>query len=178
MRKGPIEQDLLVESIDKSGNGVAFLAEKKVLIRNALAGELATARLLKRKRGIRFADGIRIQNPAANRRDSSCKSFPRCGGCGLHHMTTSFQMEFKKKLLADALKSFGVTPDHWMESVVAGRLGYRRKARLGVRHVGSEVLVGFRESFSNRVARIGECLTLDPRAVSYTHLTLPTIYSV
>ena len=33
-------------------------------------------------------------------------------------MTTSFQMEFKKKLLADALKSFGVTPDHWMESVV------------------------------------------------------------
>ena len=78
-------------------------------------------------------------------------------------MTTSFQMEFKKELLADALKSFGVTPDHWMESVVAGRLGYRRKARLGVRHVGSEVLVGFRESFSNRVARIEECLTLDPR---------------
>ena len=75
MRKGPIEQDLLVESIDKSGNGVAFLAEKKVLIRNALAGELATARLLKRKRGIRFADGIRIQNPAANRRDPSCKNF-------------------------------------------------------------------------------------------------------
>ena len=78
-------------------------------------------------------------------------------------MTTSFQMEFKKKLLADALKSFGVTPDHWMESVVAGRLGYRRKARLGVRSVGSEVLVGFRESFSNRVARVQECLTLDPR---------------
>ena len=164
MKKGPIEQDLLVESLDKSGDGVAFLAEKKVLIRNALAGELATARILKRKRGIRFADGIRIQNPAAIRRDSSCKIFPRCGGCGLHHMTTSFQMEFKKKLLADALKSFGVSPDHWMEPVAAGRLGYRRKARLGVRHVGSEVLVGFRESFSNRVARIEDCLTLDPRA--------------
>ena len=65
LKKGPIEQDLLVESLDKSGNGVGFLAEKKVLIRNALAGELATARILKRKRGIRFADGIRIQNPAA-----------------------------------------------------------------------------------------------------------------
>ena len=164
LKKGPIEQDLLVESLDKSGNGVGFLAEKKVLIRNALAGELATARILKRKRGIRFADGIRIQNPAAIRRDSSCKSFPRCGGCGLHHMTTSFQMEFKKKLLADALKSFGVSPHHWMESVASGCLGYRRKARLGVRYVGSEVLVGFRESFSNRVARVEECLTLDPRA--------------
>ena len=105
MKKGPIEQDLLVESLDKSGNGVGYLAEKKVLIRNALVGELATARILKRKGGIRFADGIRIQNPAAIRRDSSCKSFPRCGGCGLHHMTTSFQMEFKKELLADALKS-------------------------------------------------------------------------
>ena len=164
MKKGPIEQDLLVESLDKSGNGVGFLAEKKVLIRNALAGELATARILKRKRGIRFAEGIRIQNPAAIRKDSPCKSFPRCGGCGLHHMTTSFQMEFKKKLLADALKSFGVSPHHWMESVASGCLGYRRKARLGVRYVGSEVLVGFRESFSNRVARIEECLTLDPRA--------------
>ncbi len=164
LKKDPIEQDLLVESLDKSGNGVGFLAEKKVLIRNALAGELATARILKRKRGIRFADGIRIQNPAAIRRDSSCQSFPRCGGCVLHHMTTSFQMEFKKKLLADALEGFGVSPRYWMESVASGCLGYRRKARLGVRYVGSEVLVGFRESFSNRVARVEECLTLDPRA--------------
>ncbi len=152
-----------MESLDKSGNGVAFLAEKKVLIRNALAGELATARILKRKKGIRFADGVRIQNPAAIRRDSSCKSFPRCGGCGLHHMKSSFQLELKEKLLADALKSSGLCADHWMESVVAGRLAYRRKARLGVRSLGPEVLVGFRESFSNRVARIEECLTLDPR---------------
>ena len=79
-------------------------------------------------------------------------------------MTTSFQMEFKKELLADALKNYGVPPHHWMESVASGCLGYRRKARLGVRCVGSEVLVGFRESFSNRVARVEECLTLDPRA--------------
>ena len=163
LKKDPIEKDLLVESLDKSGNGVAFLAEKKVLIRNAMAGELATARILKRKRGIRFADGIRIQNPAATRKDSSCKSFPRCGGCGLHHMTAPFQIDFKKKLLADALKSSGVSPDHWMAPVSVGHLGYRRKARLGVRCVGSEVLVGFRESFSNRVVRIEECLTLDPR---------------
>jgi 23S rRNA (uracil1939-C5)-methyltransferase len=42
------------------------------------------------------------------------------------------------------------------------RLGYRRKARMGVRVVGESVLVGFRESFSNRVARIDACLTLTP----------------
>ena len=53
---------------------LSFLAEKS-FDSECLAGELATARLLKRKRGIRFADGIRIQNPAANRRDSSCKAF-------------------------------------------------------------------------------------------------------
>ena len=78
-------------------------------------------------------------------------------------MTTLFKWSLRK-VARGCSKKLGVSPHHWMESVASGCLGYRRKARLGVRYVGSEVLVGFRESFSNRVARVEECLTLDPRA--------------
>jgi tRNA/tmRNA/rRNA uracil-C5-methylase (TrmA/RlmC/RlmD family) len=50
--------------------------------------------------------------------------------------------------------------------VIAPTLGprfhYRTKARFGVRVVGGRVLIGFRESFSNRVARMSGCLNLTP----------------
>ena len=51
-------------------------------------------------------------------------------------------------------------PARWRQPSAQVRSGYRRKARMGVRVVGENVLVGFRESFSNRVARIDHCLTL------------------
>ena len=49
-----------------------------------------------------------------------------------------------------------VTGDDW---------GYRRKARLSVKHVPKKggVLVGFREADSPYVAQISSCVVLDPR---------------
>ena len=73
------------------------------------------------------------------------------------------QLVHKQKQLADQLVAQGIAPNSWREPVALLRLGYRRKARMGVRVVGESVLVGFRESFSNRVARIDACLTLTPQ---------------
>ena len=77
-------------------------------------------------------------------------------------MSADAQLEHKQRQLAEQLKLQQIGVVSWRAPVSLLRLGYRRKARLGVRVVGDQVLVGFRESFSNRVARLDACLTLTP----------------
>tara|TARA_B100000242_G_scaffold290839_1_gene262978 strand:+ start:444 stop:1511 length:1068 start_codon:yes stop_codon:yes gene_type:complete len=77
-------------------------------------------------------------------------------------MSADAQLEHKQRQLAEQLKLQQIEPVSWRAPVSLLRLGYRRKARLGVRVVGDQVLVGFRESFSNRIARLDACLTLTP----------------
>lgn len=162
----PSEVTVDVTGLTAEGLGQAAVDGRALQIRNALPGEQVTARILKRRKGIRFAEcaaGLPIENPHPDRRPSACGYFPRCGGCNLHHLAYPAQLALKQQQLADALTAQQVTPRAWSTAQSITRLGYRRKARLGVRQVGEQVLVGFRESFSNRVAKLDACMTLTAR---------------
>lgn len=162
MPKQPTEIDVEISTLSEQGSGGGMHNERPVWVRNALPGETVRARILKRRGGQRFADGQPLENVSTDRVPSPCRYFPRCGGCATHHMAPAAQLAHKQKLLADQLAVQGIEPHSWRDPVALPRLGYRRKARMGVRVVGESVLVGFRESFSNRVARIDACLTLTP----------------
>ena len=161
----PREVVLRIDALDESGLGCSIINDRPALVRNALPGEQVTARILRKRKGVRFADGVDV-DPAsahADRVDSFCSAFPRCGGCVMHHLRAEAQLDHKQAVLAGALQRSGVVPVAWVKPVSVQRLGYRRKARLGVRKVGGQILVGFRESFSNRVARLGGCPILTPQ---------------
>ena len=162
MPKQPTEIEIEISTLSEQGSGGGTHNERPVWVRNALPGETVRARILKRRGGQRFADGQPLDHVSSDRVPSPCRYFPRCGGCATHHMAPAAQLRHKQGQLADQLAAQGIEPQRWREPVVLLRLGYRRKARLGVRVVGESVLVGFRESFSNRVARIDACLTLTP----------------
>ena len=162
MSKQPTEIELSISRLSDQGLGGGEHNERPVWVRNALPGEVAKARILKRRGGQRFADGHPIDKLSADRVSSPCTYFPRCGGCATHHMSPNAQLAHKQQQLSDQLKLQQIEPLSWRTPVSLLRLGYRRKARLGVRVVGNQVLVGFRESFSNRVARLEACLTLTP----------------
>ena len=156
---------LPIVALGDDGLGHALHGVKPVRVRNALPGEQIQTRVLKRKRGQLLADGVALQSkPHAQRRVAACSAFPRCGGCAFHHLDYTAQLQMKAAGLRDALAKHKVDVQRWREPTTAGRLGYRRKARLGVRQVGDQVLVGFRESFSNRVARLEGCPVLTPEA--------------
>ncbi|MBT7334942.1 MAG: 23S rRNA (uracil(1939)-C(5))-methyltransferase [Gammaproteobacteria bacterium] len=162
MAKLPAEVTVDVSALDEAMLGIANLDGRALRVRNALPGETVQTRVLRRKKGIVYGDGVLVEHPHESRRASICPYFPRCGGCSMHHMDYPMQLELKQRQLAQALDSNAVVPRGWSAPQKAGRLGYRRKARLGVRMVGEQVLVGFRESFSNRVARMDSCATLTP----------------
>ena len=78
----------------------------------------------------------------------------------MQHLDYRQQVSSKQQLLLEELDCRGVRPEQLKAPVTGPRFNYRTKARLGVRVVGGQVLVGFRESFSSRVGRMDACLTL------------------
>lgn len=161
----PREVEVAIAGLSDEGLGEGMVNDRPILVRNALPGETVTARILRKRKGFRFADGITpdLADTHEHRIAPACGNFPRCGGCAMHHLDHTAQLAHKQGQLAQALTGHGVAVHDWSPPVSVVRLGYRRKARLGVRLVGDQVLVGFRESFSNRVARLLECPVLTPQ---------------
>ena len=162
MAKNPVEVEVAIETLAVDGLGGGGHQERPIWVRNALPGEVVSARIVKRRGGARYADGQLLGTAHPERIPSACQYFPRCGGCVLQHASGDYQLAHKQGALAASLKAQGVEAHCWRRPSSLVRLGYRTKARLGVRVVGGQVLVGFRESFSNRVAKLQSCQTLTP----------------
>jgi 23S rRNA (uracil1939-C5)-methyltransferase len=91
------------------------------------------------------ADGksIRVLKPAAERVTPQCPHFQTCGGCQYQMTSTQQQLDIKRSILADQLRSAGVSfpteiPAHGGEGY-----GYRNRIRLRLERVGEELRLGY-----------------------------------
>jgi 23S rRNA (uracil1939-C5)-methyltransferase len=159
-RRTPREIDVTVTALGEDGFARGCFESRDVRVRNALPGETVRVRVLKRRRGIWYGAAETPYESSPLRVTPVCEHFPRCGGCTLQHLSHAAQLEHKHGLLLDALAAVGALPRRSRAPVAGPLLHYRHRARLGLRVVGDELLAGFREGFSNRVARIQHCSTL------------------
>lgn len=152
--------------LDQDGRGVARVGGKVTFIRGALPGERVRYRLY--RQGKQADEGVltAVEQASAERVEPRCRHFGVCGGCSLQHLSSAGQVAFKQKQLLDALTRIGkVEPGTVAPPVTGDTWGYRRRARLSVKHVAKKggVLVGFREADSPYVAQLDSCVVLDPR---------------
>ena len=140
---------------------------KKVFVSFALPGESVEVKLTNSRASFEEGDAVAVTaNPNPERAVPPCPHFGVCGGCNLQHWQPDSQIAFKQSVLAEMLQHQAeVQPEHWLDPIIGDRLGYRTKARLGVRYVAKKqtALVGFRERSSNFLAELDECHILDPR---------------
>lgn len=167
----------VIHNLAHDGRGVAsygtddaHLPEKhgkKVFISFALPNETVSVKITNSKKGFEEGDAIGVlANPHPERQTPPCPHFGVCGGCSLQHWQADGQIAFKQSILAELLHHHaGVQPDNWLAPLVGDRLGYRTKARMGVRYVEKKgkALVGFRERASNFLADLTACHVLDER---------------
>lgn len=74
-------------------------------------------------------------------------------------------MEAKQRILGEHLTHIGkVQPEIWLDPIIGPTLGYRRRARLGVRSVSAKggMLIGFRERHKSFLVNLNTCLVLEP----------------
>ena len=156
-----------IETLSHDGRGIARIEGKTVFIDGALAGE--TVKFLYTKKHSKFDEGKTVElvsDSSADRIEAKCQHFGVCGGCSLMHMSAEAQLNLKQATLAEQLSHFGgLTPESWLEPLKGPLWGYRRKARLGVKHVPKKerVLVGFREKGTPYLAVLEQCEVLDQR---------------
>ncbi|QCR85540.1 23S rRNA (uracil(1939)-C(5))-methyltransferase RlmD [Moraxella osloensis] len=168
---------LTVTNLAHDGRGVASYGDqpdhhldkhgKKVFVSFALPNETVSVKITGSRKSMEEGDAaLVLANPNPERTTPPCPHFGVCGGCSLQHWQPDGQIQFKQSVLAELLEHQAhIQPENWLPPLVADRLGYRTKARMGVRYVEKKgtALVGFRERASNFLANLNECHVLDPR---------------
>jgi len=155
-----------VEKLGHDGRGIARNEGKVQFVSGALPGETVMAKMTGSRSKFDELRTLEVLLAAPGRQTPPCDFAAVCGGCSLQHMSADAQIAFKENTLKEHFVHFGgIEPERWVKPLRADTLGYRRKARLGVRFVAAResVLVGFREKSSHFLTDIDRCLVLDPR---------------
>jgi 23S rRNA (uracil1939-C5)-methyltransferase len=158
-----------IESLSHEGLGVAHVEGKATFIDGALPGETVHFRLNNRYKTYDVGKVLEVLEPSPDRVTPRCQYFGLCGGCSLQHLRSEAQLLAKEQILRDNLARIGkVQPESWLAPLAGPHWGYRRKARLGVRHVEKKggVIVGFREKRSSYITPLAACETLHPRVAA------------
>ena len=154
-----------IEDLSHDGRGVARVDGKTVFVADALPGERVLARLQRKHRHFDEASTEEILTASPDRVAPRCRHFGVCGGCVLQHLAPPAQIAAKQNVLAQNFTRIGhVEPARWLAPLTADVWGYRRRARLSVKHVPKKgkTLVGFRERDARFVADLAHCDVLDP----------------
>ncbi|WP_166269054.1 23S rRNA (uracil(1939)-C(5))-methyltransferase RlmD [Marinobacter caseinilyticus] len=155
-----------IEKLSHDGRGIAYRDGKIQFVDGALPGETVSAKVIGSRSKFDELRALEIHDAAPDRITPPCEFADLCGGCSLQHMSGDAQIQFKERTLQENFAHFGgIAPDHWEPPLRSSALGYRRKARLGVRFVPkrNSVLVGFREKRNTFLTDITRCDVMDPR---------------
>lgn len=157
-KKAPKIVDVDIVDMAEDGFAEGTAEGRQVRVKGALPGERVVVRIIKRRKGIWWG----IPESTAGGAVTACSAFHRCGGCAMQQLDAAAQLDHKQRLVLKALQAHGVQPERIVAPVYGPRLHYRRKARLGGRYLADkqEFLLGFRESFGSRVARLDTCPVL------------------
>lgn len=153
-----------IETLSHDGRGIARLDGKTVFISDALPGE--TVGFEYKRTSSRFDEGKAVEwhSTVPERVVPPCDHAELCGGCSLQHLSQAAQIAQKQQTLGEQLQHFGkLNPKRWLAPLTGPAIGYRSKARLGVRWVPQKglTLVGFREKASRYLAELHHCPVLE-----------------
>lgn len=152
-----------IESLSQDGRGVTHIDGKAIFIDGALTGETVQFEYTNKRRKYDEGNTVEVTEASDDRVEPKCEHFGLCGGCSIQHLSADAQIHYKQQSMLDSLKHIGkVEPESVFDPMTADSWGYRRKARLGVRHVRKKgrVLVGFREKRNSFLADIKQCEVL------------------
>ncbi|MEA1079417.1 23S rRNA (uracil(1939)-C(5))-methyltransferase RlmD [Marinobacter qingdaonensis] len=156
-----------IEKLSHDGRGIARQDGKTQFVDGALPGETVMAKMVGTRSKFDELRALDILESVPERQTPPCDFADLCGGCSLQHMSGDAQIRFKEDTLREHFAHFGgIEPEQWVAPMRSEQsLGYRRKARLGVRYVPAResVLVGFREKRNSFLTDIDQCVVLDPR---------------
>ena len=154
-----------IQKLSHEGRGIAYINGKITFLLGGLAGEKVEFKYLKQHRSFDEGQVTQVLEASPQRVTPPCPHFGVCGGCSLQHLQPEAQIKLKEAFLLEQLQHIsGTQPESVAPPLVGPSLGYRSKARLGVKYVAAKnkVLVGFREVNGRYITDMNSCSILDP----------------
>lgn len=162
--------ELKIEDIGSEGEGIGKYDGFTFFVKDATAGDVITARVLKLKKNYGFARVEKILIPSPDRVTPRCPVAKQCGGCQLQHLSYEKQLEYKHRKVRNCLERIGGIENPVMEPILGMEepYYYRNKAQfpVGVGKDGQPV-IGFYAGRTHSIidtehcyiqARVNACL--------------------
>ncbi len=107
----PVEINQIVEAdvigLAHEGEGVGRVEGFTLFIPGALPGERVKARVSEVKKQFGRAELLQVLVSSTDRVAPPCPIYEQCGGCQLQHMAYPAQLEWKRRMVVDALERIG-----------------------------------------------------------------------
>ncbi len=150
---------LAIVSLAHRGDGVADTPGGPVFVPYALPGETVTAERVPGHPGRRHL--LRVETQSPDRIAPFCPHFTICGGCAIQHWTEPRYREWKRGLVADALRQAGLGAP--LDGLIDAHGEGRRRVTLHARRGPGDVLnVGFAALRAHHIVGIDRCPVLAP----------------
>ncbi|HXW52349.1 MAG TPA: 23S rRNA (uracil(1939)-C(5))-methyltransferase RlmD [Candidatus Acidoferrales bacterium] len=161
------QETLVTDDLLQNGQGVARDGGLVVFVTGALPGERVRVAVDAMHPSYASAQAVEVIDASPDRVASVCPVFPRCGGCQTLHLRYGAQLEWKRRMVVDALERIGKLQGASVAPTVASEFldhtRYRNKVSLVAEQRRGNAAIGFYEARSHRIVPIERCPVLLPR---------------
>ncbi len=154
--------ELEIEDLAYGGMGVSRIGGYVVFVKDAIPGDRAKVRIVKRKGSYSQAAIEELIQPSKMRIEPPCPLHDGCGGCVWQNLPYEEQLKAKEEHIKDSLQRIGGHSDIPLESIVPspGQFRYRNKMdfSFGADENGKTVLGFHRPGRFDKIFSVPQCL--------------------
>ena len=148
-----------IEGYTSEGSGVCRIDGRAVFVPRTIQGEVWKVRIVKVTNTAVYGRAEEAVSLSAERVLPECKSFLRCGGCVLQHMSYDEELRFKLQKVNNALRRIGGQSIEAKSIIGSDEISrYRNKGIYAVRSVGGKPCSGFFAARTHELIPIDACL--------------------
>lgn len=164
MKKNDIFE-LEITDMGTDGEGIGHYDGMTFFVKDALIGDVITARAIKLKKNYGYARVEEIKTPSTFRVEPQCELHKRCGGCQIQALSYEKQLEFKNNKVRNNLMRIGGFSEAKLDSKMQPPVGadnpyrYRNKAQfpVGLDKEG-KLVTGFYAARTHAIIPVEDCL--------------------
>ncbi|MFA7659001.1 MAG: 23S rRNA (uracil(1939)-C(5))-methyltransferase RlmD [Candidatus Gastranaerophilaceae bacterium] len=149
-----------VEKLSNLGFGIARYEGLVVFVENACPGDKLKIKITKLNKNWANGQIVEILEKSPHRVEPFCAMHSVCGGCQLQFIDYDYQLQLKKEIIEDAMKSIGGVKIEVKEPIASPEnLHYRHKVQYPIAQtkVSRRILAGYYKPKSHEIVNIKHC---------------------
>lgn len=155
------EYRITIEDMTLNGEGVGKIDGYALFVKDAVPGDIITAKVTKAKKNYGYGRLMEIIVPSPDRVEPPCPVAKACGGCTLMALSYPKQLEFKTNLIRNNLSHIGGLTDIEVPPVIGmdNPYRYRNKAQFPVgEDRDGNIITGFYAGRTHSIIPCDDCI--------------------